>query len=173
MFESTIGGLIKKSNDVCFIECQIGKGNVMKIPEYITVQEVQRVCKQLKIRDWTKLKKAEVPLKEARIILAQIKAGNTKIEVEEFRKGLEVELEHGVVFKDANVTNNHPVLTGKIVLAHFKESLDYYRRLEVSELEGDLFKAVNANNSAKVKALYKKLANAKLALSKAEARQLG
>ena len=144
----------------------------MKIPEYITVQEVQRVCKQLKIRDWTKLKKAEVPLEEARIILAEIKAEKMKIEIEEFRKGLEVELEHGLVFKDANVTNNHPVLTGKIVLAHFKESLDYYRRLEVSELEGDLFKAVQAKNSAKAKALYKKLANAKLSLSKAEAKQL-
>ena len=95
-----------------------------------------------------------------------------KIEVEEFCKGLEVELEHGLVFEDANVTNNHPVLTGKIVLAHFMESLDYYRRLEVSELEGDLFKAVKAKNSAKAKALYKKLANAKLALSKAEAKQL-
>jgi hypothetical protein len=145
----------------------------MKLPDYITVQEVQRVCKQLKIRDWSKLKKAEVSSKEARIILSQIKTGNMKIEVEEFRKGLEVELEHGMVFKDANVTNNHPVLTGKIVLAHFMESLDYYRRLEVSEAEGDLLKAVNAEDSAKVKALYKKLANAKLALSKAEARQLG
>ena len=95
-----------------------------------------------------------------------------KIEIEEFRKGLEVELEHGLVFEDANVTNNHPVLTGKIVLAHFMESLDYYRRLEVSELEGDLFKAVKAKNSAKAKALYKKLADAKLALSKAESKQL-
>jgi len=145
----------------------------MKIPEYITVQEVQRVCKQLKIRDWTKLKRAKVPLKEAGIILAGIKTGKMKIEVEEFCKGLEVELEHGLVFEDANVTNNHPVLTGKIVLAHFMESLDYYRRLEVSELEGDLFKAVKAKKSAKAKALYKKLTDAKLALSKAESKQLG
>ena len=144
----------------------------MKIPEYITLQEVQRVCKQLKIRDWTKLKKTDVPLKEARRIFAEIKAGKMKIEIEEFRNGLEVELEHGLVFKDANVTNNHPVLTGKIVLAHFMESLDYYRRLEVSELEGDLFNAVKDKNSAKAKALCKKLADAKLALSKAEAKQL-
>ncbi|MHC4763227.1 MAG: DUF5661 family protein, partial [Planctomycetota bacterium] len=86
--------------------------------------------------------------------------------------GLEVELEHGLVFKNANVTNNHPVLTGKIVLAHFMESLDYYRRLEVSEIEGDLFDAVKDKKSAKAKALYKKLANAKLTLSKAEAKQL-
>jgi len=145
----------------------------MKMPDYITVQEVKRVCKRLKIRDWTQLKKAEVPLKEARIIFAAIKAGKMKIELEEFCKGLEVELEHGLVFKDANVTNNHPMLTGKIVLAHFKESLDYYRRLEISELEGDLFEAVKAKNSAKTRALYRKLAAAKLALSKAEGKQLG
>lgn len=144
----------------------------MKIPEYITIQEVQRVCGQLKIRDWTKLKKADVPLREARIILAEMNGGKMEIEIEEFRKGLEVELEHGLVFKDANVTNNHPVLTGKIVLAHFMESLDYYRRLEVSEFEGDLFKAVKDKKSAKAKVLYKKLADAKLALSKAEAKQL-
>ncbi len=144
----------------------------MKIPEYITVQEVQRVCKELKIRDWTKVKKAKVPLKEARIILAGIKPGKMKIEVEEFCKGLEVELEHGLVFENANVTNNHPILTGKIVLAHFMESPDYYRRLEVSELEGDLFKAVKDKNSAKAKSLYKKLADAKSALSKSELKQL-
>jgi len=36
-----------------------------------------------------------------------------------------VELEHGTRFKDANVTNNHPLLTGKIVFAHLKESLYY------------------------------------------------
>ena len=144
----------------------------MKIPEYITIQEVQRVCKELKIRDWTKLKKAEVPLKEGRRILAEIKTGKMKIEIEEFCKGLEVELEHGLIFKEANVTNNHPVLTGKIVLAHFMESLDYYRRLEVSELEGDLFKAVKNKNAAKAKILYKKIADAKLTLCKAEAKQL-
>jgi len=66
------------------------------------------------------------------------------IDPEQFRLGLEVELEHGVRFKDANVTNNHPLVTGMIVLAHMKESLDYYRLLEVAELEGDLVKAVAA-----------------------------
>ncbi len=45
-----------------------------------------------------------------------------EISVENFRVGLEVELEHGILFEEANVTNNHPILTGKIVLAHFKES---------------------------------------------------
>ena len=54
------------------------------------------------------------------------------IDIEDFRQGLEVELEHGLRFKDANATNNHPILAGKIVLAHMKEFLDYYKRLEVA-----------------------------------------
>jgi hypothetical protein len=75
-------------------------------------------------------------------------------------------------FKDANVTNNHPLLTGKIVMAHFKESLEYYKRLEVAELEGDLLKAIEARNPSKVKALYKRLAQARRALSQTEMHRL-
>jgi hypothetical protein len=81
-------------------------------------------------------------------------------------------LEHGLRFKDANVTNNHPVLTGKIVLAHFKETLDYYERLEVAELEGDLLKATLTGNAQKVATLYRKLIAARLELSQAESEEL-
>ncbi|MDH5495312.1 MAG: hypothetical protein OEY24_06380, partial [Candidatus Bathyarchaeota archaeon] len=63
----------------------------------------------------------------------------------------------------ANLTNNRPILTGQIVLAHFKESLDYYQRLEVAEIKGDLLKAVVAKNALKVQALHRKLIKAKLA----------
>ena len=63
-------------------------------------------------------------------------------------------------------------MTGKIVMAHFKESLDYYRRLEVGELEDDLLKAVLAGSVAKTKSYYKKLAKAKTSLSQAESSQL-
>ncbi len=144
----------------------------MKLPEYITKEEVSRVCKAFKISDWTKLKEAKVTPKEAKIILAEVNSAKMKIDPEEFRKGLEVELEHGVRFKDANVTNNHPIITGMIVLAHLKESLDYYKLLDVAELEGDLLKAITAGNMAKVKKEYKKLAAAKIALAKAEAAQV-
>jgi hypothetical protein len=95
-----------------------------------------------------------------------------KIPIKDFKLGLEVELEHGIRFPEANVTNNHPIVTGKIVLAHFKESLDYYQRLEVAEIEGDLLKAVVAKNDAKVTTLYRKLVNAKLELSEAESHAL-
>ena len=145
----------------------------MELPEYVSVEEVRRVCAKVNIRDWTQLTKAEVEPGEAEVILKVVNVEEMPIKLENFRKGLEVELEHGLTFKDANVTNNHPILTGKIVLAHFKEMLDYYERLEVAELEGDLLKALIAGNQAKLEKYYRKLVQAKLELSKAEIAQLG
>ena len=144
----------------------------MNLPDYVSVQEVKRVCGELKIRDWTLLKKAEVLPEEAKAILAELETGEMKIAIEDFQLGLEVELEHGIRFPEANVTNNHPILTGKIVLAHFKESLDYYQRLEVAEIEGDLLKAVVSKNASKVAVLYRKLVKARLELSEAESQML-
>jgi hypothetical protein len=144
----------------------------MELPEYVTVEEVRKVCKDLNMRDWTTLKEAKVLPEEARVILAEVNIEGMNIALEDFCKGLEVELEHGLRFKDANVTNNHPILTGKIVLAHLKESLDYYKRLEVAELEGDLLKALVTKDWAKVRDLYKELTEAKLILSRTESDQL-
>jgi hypothetical protein len=140
----------------------------MKLPEYISVEEVKKTCLALKIRDWTNLEKADVTLQEAEAILAELETKDMKISVENFRIGLEVELEHGIRFPEANVTNNHPILTGKIVLAHFKETLDYYQRLEVAEIEGDLLKAVLNKNAPKIATLYEKLLKAKHQLNQAE-----
>ncbi len=144
----------------------------MKLPVFIKKEEVVQACKDLKIRDWSKLKEAKVLLKEAKTILSLVNVEKMAIDSEQFRVGLEVELEHGVRFKDANVTNNHPVVTGMIVLAHMKESLDYYRLLEVAELEGDLAKSIAAGNSKKTKDYYKRLAEARIALAKAELARL-
>ena len=145
----------------------------MKVPQYVTVEEVKRVCKELKISDWTKKKAPKVSPREAKVILSIVNKEKMKIDLKEFSQGLEVELEHGVTFKDANVTNNHPVLTGLIVLAHFKESLDYYKLLEVAELEGDLVKAVARGNAEKIKNYYKRLAAARIALNEAELKRIG
>lgn len=144
----------------------------MILPEYISVEEVKSVCKKLNIRDWTTLIENKVLPEEAKAILAEIDTGEMQISLDDFRLGLEVELEHGVRFSEANVTNNHPILTGQIVLAHFKESLDYYQRLEVAEIEGDLLKAVVNNNASKVEALYRKLIKAKMTLSQVESDKL-
>jgi hypothetical protein len=140
----------------------------MKLPQYITVDEVKRVCSELEISDWTELRDPKISDDEARVILSEVNVESMNISPEEFRMGLEVELEHGMRFKDANVTNNHPILTGLIVLAHFKESLDYYRLLEVAELEGDLVKAIAAKDADKTTRYYTALADAKIALNQAE-----
>ena len=87
----------------------------MQLPEYVTVQEVQRVCKELGLSDWSKRTEPKVIPEEAQIILSEVNSEGMDIPLEDFSVGLEVELEHGTQFKDANVTNNHPILTGKIV----------------------------------------------------------
>ena len=56
-------------------------------------------------------------------------------DVDQFRRGLEVELEHGLHDPATNVTDDDPVLTGKIALAHLNEFADYYTRLERMEEE--------------------------------------
>jgi len=137
----------------------------MNLPEYISKEEVQRVCQELGIRDWTKLTESRVTLEEAKIIQIEVGSEAKAISVEAFKQGLEVELEHGVQFSEANVTNNHPILTGKIVLAHLKEMLDYYERLEVAELEGDVLKAIQAGDTDKAARKYQQLLVAKAALS--------
>jgi hypothetical protein len=144
----------------------------MKIPEYVTKEEVRKVCRMLKIRDWTALREAKVLPSEARKIQGALQIKGMKIPLVDFLQGLEVELEHGVRFHDANVTNNHPLLTGKIVLAHFKESLLYYKLLEVAELEGDMQKAAVVKDAKKLLAKYCKLAKARLILSRAVSDQL-
>lgn len=144
----------------------------MKIPQYVTVSEVKRVCKELGLRDWTKIKKPNVTAKEAAIIMKIVNVKKMPIAPEDFHMGLEVELEHGTMFDDANVTNNHPILTGMIVLAHMKETLDYYERLDIAEIEGDLLKAIVAKNIDKIQAKYKKLVKAQAALNKIVSAQL-
>jgi hypothetical protein len=63
----------------------------------------------------------------------------SKWDVEQFRMGLDVELEHGTVSPSTNVTNDDPIMTGKIALAHLNEFADYYTRLEKMENEADKF----------------------------------
>jgi hypothetical protein len=58
-----------------------------------------------------------------------------KIELEQFRRGLEVELEHGARDPETNVTGDDLMLTGKIAWAHLKEFADYYTRLDKLETE--------------------------------------
>lgn len=61
------------------------------------------------------------------------------IPLEEFRVGLGVELEHGAHDPKTDVTNDDPVATAKIALAHLKEFPDYYTRLTKMEAEAERF----------------------------------
>jgi hypothetical protein len=56
-------------------------------------------------------------------------------DVEQFRRGMDVELEHGTHDPETNVTDDDPVTTGKIALAHLRELSDYYTRLDKMEAE--------------------------------------
>lgn len=62
---------------------------------------------------------------------------DAKFELEDFRYGMDVELEHGKDFDLTNVTNDDPLVTGKIAWAHLREYPDYYRRLEKLEKEAE------------------------------------
>ena len=144
----------------------------MKLPEYVTVDEVKRVCKEIGMRDWSEITDPTVSEEEASAILKIVNTKAMDIPLEAFRKGLEVELEHGTRFEDANVTNNHPILTGKIVIAHLKETMDYYERIQVAEMEGDLLKAVLSKNLDKIESKYKMLIEAQKSLNQSVADQL-
>ena len=140
----------------------------MNIPEYVTQEEVRRVCSAIGIRDWTALTEAKVEVEEANVIKTHVGGEALSISTEDFRDGLEIELEHGLAFSDANVTNNHPILTGRIVLAHLKETLDYYIRLRVVEIEGDMLKAFVARDPAKLMLKYRLWVAAKAELAERE-----
>ena len=61
----------------------------------------------------------------------------SKFDIAQFRMGLDVELEHGLVNPLTNVTNDGPITTGKIALAHLNEFPDYYTRLDKMEKEAE------------------------------------
>lgn len=62
-----------------------------------------------------------------------------KVDIEQFRRGVEVELEHGARDPETNVTNDDLTLTGKIAWAHLKEFADYYTRLDKLEADADAY----------------------------------
>ncbi len=81
--------------------------------------------------------KRKVNLQEARSIGDGLGIDWSKVDQEEFRRGLEVEFEHGFHDPETNVTNDDPVLTGKVAWAHLKEIRDYYTRLDRMEAEAE------------------------------------
>jgi len=80
-------------------------------------------------------KKIGFTAEEAKTIGEKLGVDWSKFDVEQFRMGLEVELEHGLVDPETNVTDDNKLTTGKIALAHLNEYPDYYTRLKTMEKE--------------------------------------
>ena len=76
---------------------------------------------------------------EARRVGDEIGVDWTRFDVEQFRAGMDVELEHGTHDPQTNVTDDDPIVTGKIALAHMKEVPDYYTRLKQMERDAELY----------------------------------
>ena len=83
--------------------------------------------------------KRQVDAEEARKVGAALGIDWTEVDLQQFRRGLEVELEHGARDPETDVTNDDPTLTGKIAWAHLKEFPDYYSRLDKLEAEADAY----------------------------------
>jgi hypothetical protein len=81
----------------------------------------------------------KVSAEEARSVGEQIGIDwdTAPFDVEQFRIGMEVEFEHGTHDPATNVTDDDPIVTGKIALAHLNEFADYYTRLQKMEAEAE------------------------------------
>ena len=85
------------------------------------------------------MSKAHFTVEQARAIGEQLGIDWKDFDVEQFRRGMDVELEHGTRDPETNVTNDDPLMTGKIALAHLREFPDYYDRLDKMEEEAEEF----------------------------------
>jgi hypothetical protein len=78
-----------------------------------------------------------ITTEEAKLIGEQLLIDWSKFDVEQFRMGMNVELEHGIINPLTNVTGDDLLTTGKIALAHLNEFPDYYTRLMKMEAEAE------------------------------------
>lgn len=83
--------------------------------------------------------KRRISIDEARSVGSTLGIDWSNVALEQFRRGLEVELEHGARDPETNVTGDDLTLTGKIAWAHLKEFPDYYTRLDRLEAEADAY----------------------------------
>ena len=67
----------------------------------------------------------------------------SQFDVEQFRMGMDVELEHGTQDPETNVTDDDIVVTAKIARAHLNEFPDYYSRLAVMEADAEAYWAAH------------------------------
>jgi len=76
---------------------------------------------------------------QAKAIGEKLRIKWDRFDVDQFRRGMDVELEHGLCDSSTNVTSDDTLTTGKIALAHLNEFPDYYDRLEKMEEEAEKY----------------------------------
>ena len=81
--------------------------------------------------------KKQFNFQEARWVGDALGLDWNRYDVEQFHRGMNVELEHGLFNPTTNVTDDNPVLTGRIVLPHLERCPDYYTRLACIDPGGD------------------------------------
>ena len=87
---------------------------------FISEQLVRTDCEAIGLSDWSNRKDNRVDgARRPTSIRRMIGDEALEIPLLEFKSGLEIELEHGTRFPEANVSGNHPIATGRIVLAHW------------------------------------------------------
>ncbi|MED4204981.1 DUF5661 family protein [Neobacillus mesonae] len=93
----------------------------------------------MKNRSATRVKSFTKEEAAAIALLLGINFNKSKFDLDEFWMGVNTELEHGKISSQTNVTNDDPIITGKIALAHLNEFPDYYKRLKVLEEEAKAY----------------------------------
>ncbi len=96
------------------------------------------------------MEKKKFTAEEAQKIGEMLGIDWSKFDIDQFRMGMDVELEHGTVDPHTNVTDDDPLLTGKIALAHLNEIPDYYTRLDEMEKVGEEYWEGKSQNGSDI-----------------------
>jgi hypothetical protein len=113
--------------------------NMMNLYKYEQMKNEMIFANMMRSYDERVSPKKNFTIEEAVWIAEYLSIKFDKFDVEQFRIGLNVELEHGNINPFTNITNDDPILTGKITLAHLNEYPDYYRRLNIMEEEAEKY----------------------------------
>ena len=113
--------------------------NMMDIYRYEKINNEIMFANMVRFYDERICSKKNFTTEEAMWIAKCLDIRFDKFDVEQFRIGLNVELEHGSINPFTNITNDDPILTGKITLAHLNEFPDYYERLTKMEEEAEKY----------------------------------
>ncbi|MFT5875974.1 MAG: hypothetical protein ACI8WT_004974 [Clostridium sp.] len=113
--------------------------NMIKLNKYEQMNNEMIFDNMMRCYDKRVSPKINFTIEEAELIAKHLSIKFDKFDLEQFRIGLNVELEHGTINSLTNITNDDPILTGKVTLAHLNEFPDYYKRLNEMEEEAEKY----------------------------------